>query len=153
MNCRFYSATVLILATIAGCAPYRLEPAALSHPANLDAAMIAERPESRTLAYTAADIPSTRPVLAAAAEEKGGASPKASGEEKVVTGEGKVIAVVPSASQIVVDHGEIKGFMEAMTMGYRIEPVSLLDGLKFGDKVRFTIDVPNKAIIKIEKIK
>ena len=43
--------------------------------------------------------------------------------------------------------------MEAMTMGYRAEPSSLLEGLKFGDRIRFTIDVPNKAIIKIEKLK
>ena len=64
-----------------------------------------------------------------------------------------MVATVPSAAQIVVEHGEIKGFMDAMTMGYRVEPPSLLDGLKFGDKVRFTIDVPNKAIIKIERSK
>ena len=43
--------------------------------------------------------------------------------------------------------------MEAMTMGYRTEPSSLLEGLKFGDRIRFTIDVPNKAIVKIEKLK
>ena len=49
-----------------------------------------------------------------------------------VVGEGKVIAVVPSSSQIVVDHKEIKGFMDAMTMGYRIEPPSLLEGVKAG---------------------
>lgn len=64
-----------------------------------------------------------------------------------------MIATVPSANQLVVEHGEIKGFMDAMTMGYRVEPSSLLDGLKSGDRVRFTIDVPNNAIVKIEKIK
>jgi Cu/Ag efflux protein CusF len=53
----------------------------------------------------------------------------------------------------VVEHGEIKGFMEPMTMGYRIEPASLLEGLKSGDQVRFTIDVPKKTIVKIEKMK
>lgn len=152
MNFKIYSATIFGLSIFAGCAAYKLEPPALSHPANSDAAIVAERPASRTLAYTAADIPSTRPVLAAAIEEKGGAAPKASGQEMVV-GEGKVIATVPSANQIVVDHAEIKGFMEAMTMGYRIEPVSLLDGLKFGDKVRFTIDIQKKAIVKIEIMK
>ena len=67
-------------------------------------------------------------------------------------GHGKVIATVPSANQIVVNHGEIKGFMEAMTMGYQVDPPSLLEGLKQGDKVRFTIDVPKKAIVKIEKM-
>ena len=72
---------------------------------------------------------------------------------QTVEGEGKVVATVPSSSQIVVEHGEIKGFMDAMTMGYRTEPSSLLEGLKFGDRIRFTIDVANKAIVKIEKIK
>ena len=69
-----------------------------------------------------------------------------------MVGVGKVVATVPNASQIVVDHEEIKDFMEAMTMGYRVDPPSLLEGLKFGDKVRFTIDVPKKAIVKIEKM-
>jgi Cu/Ag efflux protein CusF len=64
-----------------------------------------------------------------------------------------VIATVPAASQLVVEHGEIKGFMEAMTMGYKIEPASLLAGLQSGDRVRFTIDVPKKTIIKVEKLK
>jgi Cu/Ag efflux protein CusF len=69
----------------------------------------------------------------------------------MIVADGKVVATVPNASQIVVEHGEIKGFMDAMTMGYRVDPPSLLEGLKFGDKVRFTIDVPKKAIVKIEK--
>jgi len=51
-----------------------------------------------------------------------------------------------------VDHKEIKGFMDAMTMGYRIEPPSLLAGMKAGDSIRFTIDTQQKAIVKIEKL-
>ena len=39
-----------------------------------------------------------------------------------VTGEGKVIAVVPASEELVVKHGEIKGFMEPMTMGYKVAP-------------------------------
>jgi mono/diheme cytochrome c family protein len=70
-----------------------------------------------------------------------------------VTGEGKVIAVVPADQQLVVEHGEIKGFMEAMTMGYKVDPPSLLAKLKAGDNVRFTIDTQRKAIVKIEKMK
>ena len=69
-----------------------------------------------------------------------------------MVGEGKVIATVPNANQLVVEHGEIKGFMEPMTMGYQVDPPTLLEGLKSGDKVRFTIDVPKKTIIKIEKM-
>jgi mono/diheme cytochrome c family protein len=69
-----------------------------------------------------------------------------------VIGEGKVIALVPANQQIVVEHGEMKGFMEAMTMGYKVDPPSLLAKLKAGDNVRFTIDTQKKAIVKIEKL-
>lgn len=141
---------VFALLTLAGCAAYQLEPLTANHPAYLQAPAAPERSVSKTLAYTRADIPSPQPVSAMPAEQPGQQS--AQTEQKTVVAEGKVIATVPNASQIVVEHGEIKGFMEAMTMGYRVDPPSLLDGLKFGDKVRFTIDIPKKAIVKIEKM-
>ena len=71
---------------------------------------------------------------------------------KFVTGEGIVVALAPQKQQIVVDHGEIKDFMEAMTMGYRINPLSLLDKVQPGDKVRFTIDTQARAITKLDKL-
>ena len=138
---------------LAGCAAYQLEPLGANHPAYPDAEVAIERPVSKTLAYTRADIPSTPPASTMPVEQTvREGQPSAQGEQKTVVGEGKVIATVPNANQVVVDHQEIKGFMEAMTMGYRVDPPSLLEGLKFGDKVRFTIDVAKKAIIKIEKI-
>jgi Cu/Ag efflux protein CusF len=137
----------------AGCAAYQLEPLTANHPAYPDAPAAPEHPVSKTLAYTRADIPSTQPVLAAAVQQEGREAQRtAQSEQKTVVGEGKVVATVPNASQIVVDHQEIKDFMEAMTMGYRVDPPSLLEGLKFGDQVRFIIDVPKKTIIKIEKL-
>jgi Cu/Ag efflux protein CusF len=72
---------------------------------------------------------------------------------KSVTGEGKIVALVPESRQIVLDHEEIKGFMDAMTMGYTVNSVSLLKHVKPGDKVRFTIDTDKRAITKIEKLK
>ena len=69
-----------------------------------------------------------------------------------VTGEGTIIAVVPANQQLVIEHGEIKGFMEAMTMGYKVKPASLLEQVKAGDPVRFTIDTEAQAIVKIEKL-
>jgi mono/diheme cytochrome c family protein len=72
---------------------------------------------------------------------------------KSVTGEGKVIAVEPSSEELVVKHKEIKGFMGPMTMGYKVNPPSLLKRLKAGDTVRFTIDTEQKAIVQIEKLK
>lgn len=80
------------------------------------------------------------------------ASLRPKGVPKFVTGEGKVIALVSGSHQVVVDHGEIKGFMDAMTMGYPVEP-QLIQGLKPGDKIRFTIDTDKRAITKIEKLK
>jgi Cu/Ag efflux protein CusF len=136
---------------IAGCTAYEMPPLATSHPARTEAMGSPGGPPSRTLAYTQADIPSTRPVLAAAAPQ--GDQGTSGSAQHLIVAEGKVVATVPNASQIVVEHGEIKGFMEAMTMGYRVDPPSLLEGLKFGDKVLFTIDVPKKAIVKIEKLK
>ena len=140
---------------LVGCATYRLEPLAASHPAHPEAPAVPARPPSGTLAYTPSDIPSVRPVSPVAAAQHGEHGPRSTEKDgsPTVVGEGEVVAMVPKASQIVVEHGEIKGFMDAMTMGYRIDPPSLLRGLEEGDKVRFTIDVQRRAIIAIEKLR
>jgi len=51
-----------------------------------------------------------------------------------------------------VKHGPIQGFMETMTMGYKVHPPWLLKALNTGDTVRFTIDTEQKAIVKIQKV-
>ena len=70
-----------------------------------------------------------------------------------VSGEGKIVAVVPESGQIVLQHDEIKDFMDAMTMGYKVSSPSLLKAAKPGDKVRFTIDTEKLVITKIVRIK
>ena len=148
---------VLVVASLllARCAGYQPEPLAASHPAHPEAPAAPERPASQTLAYTRSDIPSVQGIspVATAPHEGHGPRPTEGAASQTVVGEGEVIATVPNASQIVVEHGEIKGFMEAMTMGYRIDPPSLLAGLKPGDKVRFTIDVQKRTITEIEKLR
>jgi mono/diheme cytochrome c family protein len=79
--------------------------------------------------------------------------PELAPKPKFVTGEGTVTAVTPQKQRIVLEHGEIKGFMEAMTMGYKVHPASLLTHVKPGDKIRFTIDTEARAITKIEPLK
>ena len=145
----FFGTTFMVLA---GCAPYELQPLSFNHPANAQAPAAPLPMPSKTLAYTRTDVPS---AATAAAPKSGHEShhPGNQTPQKTVVGEGKVIATVPTANQLVVEHGEIKDFMEPMTMGYRVEPSSLLEGLKAGDQVRFTIDVPKKTIVKIEKMK
>jgi mono/diheme cytochrome c family protein len=72
---------------------------------------------------------------------------------KSVTGEGTVISVALHKQQVVLEHGEIEGFMEAMTMGYKTDPPSLLKTVQPGDRIRFTIDTDARAITKIVKLK
>ena len=150
LKCLFFGIVFLVLS---GCAAYELQPSDMNHPANARAMAAPALPLSKTLAYSRADIPAVSTVAAPKGGREGHHPAAESNGQKTVVGEGKVIAMVPSASQLVVEHGEIKGFMDAMTMGYRVEPSSLLEGLKPGDQVRFTIDVPKKTIVKIEKLK
>lgn len=149
---------VLVVASLflaVGCASYRLGPLATSHPANPEAASAPERLPSQTLAYAQSDIPSVQPVSPVAAAQHGEHQERQTqeGASQTVVGEGEIVAMVPNSGQIVLEHGEIKGFMEAMTMGYRIESLSLVAGLKPGDTVRFTIDVQKRSITAIEKLK
>jgi Cu/Ag efflux protein CusF len=73
--------------------------------------------------------------------------------QSAVQGRGKVISVVTEKQELVLEHGEIKGFMEAMTMGYKVSSSSLIKGLKPGDQVTFTIDKNKSMITKITKLK
>jgi Cu/Ag efflux protein CusF len=142
---------VLSLAAFAGCAAYAPPALTTAHPAHPEAVAAPEPPPSTTLAYKPSDLPSAQPATAAARGREGASSSGQKGGQ-TVTGEGKVIAVVPASSEIVLTHGEINGFMEAMTMGYPTQPPSLLEGVQAGDTVRFTIDIEAKAIITLEKL-
>ena len=144
---------IISLAVLTGCsAAYSPPPLTTQHPAHPEATTAPEPPPSTTLAYKPSDVPTPRPTASTAPRGIPGASPSAQQSPHTVVGDGKVIAVVPASSEIVVAHGEIKGFMDAMTMGYQIDPPSLLEEVEAGDTVRFTIDTQQKAIVKIEKL-
>jgi Cu/Ag efflux protein CusF len=144
---------VLSLCAFTGCAA-AYSPAALTtqHPAHPEAAAAPELPPSTTLTYRPSDIPSLQPVASRAPRGRQDASPSEQKSPQTVMGEGKVIAVEPGSEELVVKHEEIKGFMGPMTMGYRVNPSSLLQQLNAGDTVRFAIDTEQKAIVKIEKL-
>ena len=71
---------------------------------------------------------------------------------KLITAEGKIVAVLPEMGEVVLEHGAIKGFMEPMTMGYKVSSSPLLKAARPGDQVRFTIDTAKLVITKIEKL-
>jgi Cu/Ag efflux protein CusF len=79
------------------------------------------------------------------------ASLRPKGAPKSVSAAGKVVALVPENGEIVLEHNEIKGFMDAMTMGYKVGSPALLKSVKPGDTVQFTIDTEKRVIIKIGK--
>jgi len=72
---------------------------------------------------------------------------------KSVNGVGRIVAVVPQSQEVVIDHEEIEGFMDAMTMGYKLASPAQLQGLKPGDVVNFSIDTGKRVITKIDKSK
>jgi Cu/Ag efflux protein CusF len=152
MDPRFKTIFVLAWSTLSGCASYQLEPLTVNHPAHPQATAAPFRSVSRTLAYTSADMPGQRQIASADQEGHESHHDSQPGAQQTVVGEGKVVAVVPSNSQLVIEHGEIKNFMGPMTMGYPANPSSLIEGLNAGDRIRFTIDVPKKTIVKIEKL-
>jgi Cu/Ag efflux protein CusF len=79
------------------------------------------------------------------------ASLRPKGVAKTVSAQGQVVTLVPEKGEIVLTHGEIKGFMEAMTMGYKVSLPSLLKAVKPGDNVQFTIDTDKRVITRIVK--
>ena len=55
------------------------------------------------------------------------------------TMQGKVVSVDKERKQATIDHEEVKGFMEAMTMAYTIKDERALQTLAPGDRIRATL--------------
>ncbi|MGH9762554.1 MAG: copper-binding protein [Blastocatellia bacterium] len=61
---------------------------------------------------------------------------------------GVVVAVDKDQGTIQINHEEIKGYMPAMSMNFRVRKKFLLDDIKQGDRVQFTLrDTPNGYMI------
>ena len=55
--------------------------------------------------------------------------------------QGQILAIRPESGELLVQHGDIKNFMPAMTMPYKVRDRGLLDGKAPGDLVRATLVV------------
>ena len=54
---------------------------------------------------------------------------------------GQILAVKPESQEVLVKHNDIKGFMPAMTMPYKVEDPSLLTDATPGDLISATLVV------------
>jgi Cu/Ag efflux protein CusF len=63
--------------------------------------------------------------------------------------QGIVRVVAPEINRIFIDHGEIPGLMEAMTMAFEPEDPKLFQGLSPGDRVRFTLQRKGERLILV----
>lgn len=72
---------------------------------------------------------------------------KASG---IFHGVGVVKAIDPASGALTIDHGDIKGFMAAMEMMYRVKPRELSAGLHIGDRIAFDIDAKPYTIVGVK---
>jgi Cu/Ag efflux protein CusF len=75
------------------------------------------------------------------------------GGEREFQATGVVRAGLAEAGILVVTHGDIPGYMPSMTMGFRVATPKILETVKPGDEVRFTLrgTPPNLAITAIDK--
>ena len=72
--------------------------------------------------------------------------------------EGQVISVAGGGTSLTVKHGDIPGFMPAMTMSYAVADPKEADGLHPGDKITADLVVSNgkpqlEKIVVTEKAK
>ncbi|MFU8811660.1 MAG: copper-binding protein [Balneolaceae bacterium] len=75
-------------------------------------------------------------------------------EPQYFEGYGTVVSVPPSKRNVIIDHGDIPGFMGAMSMAFSVRDTSVLLNIQAQDSVFFTIEsTGNSAVIsEIETI-
>jgi len=75
------------------------------------------------------------------------------GGEREFHGAGVVRAGLADLGLVVITHGEIAGYMPPMTMGFRVGSPKIVESVKPGDAIRFTLrgTPPNMAITAIDR--
>lgn len=67
---------------------------------------------------------------------------------------GIVRVVAPEINRIFIEHADIPGLMEAMTMSFEPADPALLNGVVPGDRIRFTIQEQDQRfiLVSLEKV-
>ena len=91
-------------------------------------------------------------AFASVALASGGADPQETAAKGVFHGHGIVKAVDPRTGALTLSHDEIKGFMPAMEMMYRVRAPEVSKGLHPGDAIDFTIDAAKYTILDVKVV-
>lgn len=92
-------------------------------------------------------------IMPASAKHAAGKTmPMAKAAGTHVKGRGKIVAKIAARGQLVIDHGDLPGYMDAMTMGFGLMHPKLIDSVAEGDEVRFTVDTATGKIVTLAKI-
>ena len=70
----------------------------------------------------------------------------------IFKGRGVVKAVAPTTGALTLSHYEIKGFMPAMEMMYRVRSPELTRDLRPGDVIDFKIDAAKYTIVDVKLV-
>jgi protein SCO1/2 len=80
-------------------------------------------------------------VLIAVVALLAGACGRSAPKPRVYEVKGQILSIKPERNEVVIKHEDIKGFMPAMTMPYKVKDASLLSGKDAGDLVNATLVV------------
>ena len=70
----------------------------------------------------------------------------------VFAGHGVVEAVQPGTGALTIAHDDIKGFMPAMKMMYKVKSPDLAKDLHPGEEIDFKIDAVNYTIVDVKPV-
>ena len=76
-------------------------------------------------------------VFGACSQSQG---PEAAVQTNSYVGVGTVTDLDPKVPMIEIDHDDIKGLMPAMQMPFHVKDKGLLEGIKRGDRIEFTVE-------------
>jgi Cu/Ag efflux protein CusF len=91
-------------------------------------------------------------ALNALALAVGGAAAQEMAAKGILSGHGVVKAVAPETGALTLAHDDIKGFMPAMEMMYRVRTPELSKDLHPGDVVDFKIDAEKYVIVDVKLV-
>lgn len=80
------------------------------------------------------------------------ALPQETTQASLFHGHGIVKAIQSGTGALTLDHDDIKGFMPAMEMMYRVRSLELSKDLRPGDTVDFTIDAAKDDITEVKLV-